>query len=198
MQEPELANQIVTLHSQGETIERIMVTLKCKKHKVRYHTDATYKFLCNQRSKASKKKSRQIKKKKTIDLFGGKCQICFYDKCQNALNFHHINPSTKCFEISDAFFRLNIPEKELQEELKKCILVCANCHNEIHAGVIEIPKNMKNPLTSEESVVNCSCSLEGVVSADSESEKKAETPLTIEESVIDCPCSSNNASVAQR
>ena len=108
MQEPELANQIVTLHSQGETIERIMVTLKCKKHKVRYHTDATYKFLCNQRSKASKKKSRQIKKKKTIDLFGGKCQICFYDKCQNALNFHHINPSTKCFEIADAFFTLNI------------------------------------------------------------------------------------------
>ena len=184
MQEPELVNQIVTLHSQGETIERIMVTLKCKKHKVRYHTDATYKFLCNERSKASKKKSRQIKKKKTIDLFGGKCQICFYDKCQNALNFHHINPSTKCFEISDAFFRLNIPEKELQEELKKCILVCANCHNEIHAGMTEIPENVKNPLTIEVVVVECSRSLEVVISADGKSAEKAENPLTTQQIMV--------------
>ena len=198
MQEPKLSNQIVTLHLQGETIERIMVILKCKKDTVRYHTDPAYKFLRNERSKASKKKRRQIKKKKTIDLFGGKCQICFYDKCQNALNFHHIDPSIKCFEISDAFYRLDISEEELQEELKKCILICANCHNEIHAGITEIPESFKNPLTIEVSVVNCSCSLEEVVSADSESEEKAETPLTIEESVIDCQCSLNNASVAQR
>ena len=184
MQEPKLSNQIVTLHSQGETIERIMVILKCKKDTVRYHTDPAYKFLRNERSKASKKKRRQIKKKKTIDLFGGKCQICFYDKCQNALNFHHIDPSIKCFEISDGFYRLDISEEELQEELKKCILICANCHNEIHAGMTEIPENVKNPLTNEENVVGCTRSLEVVISADGKSAEKAENPLTIQQIVV--------------
>jgi len=184
MKETVSPNQIITLYSQGETIEKICVILKCKKDKVRYHIDPEYKSLCNERSKASKKKRRQIKKKAAIDLFGSKCQICFYDKCQNALNFHHIDPSTKCFEISDAFYRLNIPDAEVKKELKKCILVCANCHNELHADFIKIPESFKNPLTIEASAIECSRSLEGTVSADNESEEKAENPLTIDQVVL--------------
>jgi predicted RNA-binding Zn-ribbon protein involved in translation (DUF1610 family) len=60
------------------------------------------------------------------------CNICGYNKCTNALEFHHIDPSKKEYLISD----LKTCSKEiLVEELKKCIIVCSNCHREIHYGM---------------------------------------------------------------
>ena len=62
---------------------------------------------------------------------GGKCIRCGYDKCISALEFHHKDPSKKDFGISDDNMRL----KEAVEEVKKCILICSNCHREFHAGL---------------------------------------------------------------
>lgn len=60
------------------------------------------------------------------------CKLCGYNKCNNALEFHHINPYKKEYLISD----LKTYSKEIIiEELKKCIIVCANCHREIHYGL---------------------------------------------------------------
>ena len=61
---------------------------------------------------------------------GGKCEICGYDKCIDALEFHHVNQETKSFGISNGNIR---SLKELKKEADKCILVCSNCHKEIHA-----------------------------------------------------------------
>ena len=61
---------------------------------------------------------------------GGKCEICNYNKCITALEFHHKDPSQKDFNISQS--RLHKLGKELFDELDKCILVCSNCHREIH------------------------------------------------------------------
>ena len=63
----------------------------------------------------------------------GKCCLCGYNKCINALEFHHKDSSQKDFEISK--FRLTSYEKNkeiIEKELDKCILVCANCHRELH------------------------------------------------------------------
>lgn len=65
---------------------------------------------------------------------GGKCERCGYDKYLGALDFHHKNPSEKDFTIGDRDFKL----KDCIEETKKCILICANCHREIHAGLWKI------------------------------------------------------------
>lgn len=62
---------------------------------------------------------------------GGKCERCGYDKCIQALEFHHIDPSQKDFTISNDHFKL----KEAVEESKKCIIICSNCHKELHAGL---------------------------------------------------------------
>ena len=59
---------------------------------------------------------------------GGKCIKCGYDRCIKALEFHHIDPSQKDFTISNANFRL----QEAINESKKCILICSNCHKELH------------------------------------------------------------------
>lgn len=77
-----------------------------------------------------------------INLKGGKCEICNYNKCFSALDFHHVDPKNKSFGI--ATFRGSLHSDEslerLKAELDKCVLVCANCHREIHAGIVDISK----------------------------------------------------------
>lgn len=81
-------------------------------------------------------KCRRNLKSKLVEYKGGKCSICGYDKCETALEFHHLNPSEKDFSISKDGNTRSI--KLLQKEVDKCILVCANCHREIHAGIINV------------------------------------------------------------
>lgn len=74
------------------------------------------------------KRQRQ-NKKLAIDYKGGKCSVCGYDKCDAALDFHHIDPTKKDFNISH---HKGMTLENLKEELDKCILVCRNCHAELH------------------------------------------------------------------
>lgn len=74
-------------------------------------------------------------KNKAVEYKGGKCVICKYDRCKSALEFHHIDPSEKDFNISST---KNRKFEDIINELDKCILVCANCHREIHDGLISV------------------------------------------------------------
>ena len=65
---------------------------------------------------------------------GGRCIKCGYNKCIAALEFHHIDPSKKDFTISNDHFKL----QEAVKESKKCIIICANCHREFHAGLWQL------------------------------------------------------------
>lgn len=71
-----------------------------------------------------------------VEAMGGKCAICLYSKCSDALEFHHLDPNEKEF----GFGRLKSWDV-VCEELKKCVLLCSNCHREVHAGVVNIPEN---------------------------------------------------------
>ena len=66
-----------------------------------------------------------------MEYKGSKCEKCGYNKCSEALEFHHKNPEEKDFNLSDR--NLILDWQEIKKELDKCILVCANCHREIHA-----------------------------------------------------------------
>ncbi len=70
------------------------------------------------------------KKKRAIEYKGGECVKCGYKKYYGALEFHHTDPSKKDFQIST---NLSKAWEKLKKELDKCILVCSNCHREIHA-----------------------------------------------------------------
>ena len=70
-------------------------------------------------------------KQRLIEYKGGKCQICGYNRCQEALDFHHINQSEKDYTIYGGTKSF----ETLKKEVDKCILVCANCHREIHDGI---------------------------------------------------------------
>lgn len=77
-------------------------------------------------------------KKKLVGFKGGVCQICGYSRCLIALDFHHIDESTKEFELSQRDLTRNW--EKIVEEAKKCLLVCANCHREVHAGIVVLDK----------------------------------------------------------
>ena len=82
--------------------------------------------------KAVQKRRLKIKLQ-SIEYKGGKCIKCGYNKCQGALEFHHIDPTTKSFGISSKG-HCNSWDR-VKEELDKCILICANCHRELHANL---------------------------------------------------------------
>ena len=78
-------------------------------------------------------KQRAIKKA-LVKYKGGKCEICGYNKYIGALQFHHRDPSQKDFELSKHKFNKQHNMNVLKKEADKCMLVCANCHFELHRG----------------------------------------------------------------
>ena len=83
-------------------------------------------------------KRRKMIKAMAIEYKGGKCCICGYCKCNSALDFHHRDEKTKSFGLSVR--GLTRSWERTRAELDKCLLVCANCHREIHEGITQLPK----------------------------------------------------------
>ena len=83
------------------------------------------------------KKYRSNLKEKLVEYKGGKCEVCGYNKCIEALEFHHLDPSEKEFGVS-SYSSLSFDKAK--KEVDKCILVCANCHREIHHALNEEKK----------------------------------------------------------
>lgn len=74
----------------------------------------------------------KTKKLEIQDLkMGLKCAKCGYNKCGAALEFHHINPEEKDEKIARMISN-NYRLDAIQEEIKKCIVLCSNCHHEFH------------------------------------------------------------------
>ncbi len=71
---------------------------------------------------------RKRAKKRLVEYKGGSCQICGYNRCINALEFHHLDRNKKDFTIAGK----SISFEKIKSEVDKCILVCSNCHREIH------------------------------------------------------------------
>jgi len=79
---------------------------------------------------------KQARRQKLVEeLVGGfECKICGYNKTKTNIHFHHVNPETKLFGLSTREMMLSW--EKVKEEIKKCLIVCSNCHGEIHAGLI--------------------------------------------------------------
>lgn len=87
----------------------------------------------NCKNKFHVSKHRKRVKVLAVEYLGGKCSLCGYGKCISALEFHHRDPRQKDFGISGT----NKSFESIKAELDKCILVCANCHREIHQDILE-------------------------------------------------------------
>jgi hypothetical protein len=86
---------------------------------------------------------RKSKKLKAVEFAGGKCCMCGYNKCVEALDFHHLDPSSKRVGPRAGGTLMHQGWSFVLEEIKKCILVCANCHREIHFGLVDLSQYSK-------------------------------------------------------
>ncbi|QGF21893.1 HNH endonuclease [Salmonella phage ST3] len=84
-------------------------------------------------------KNAKATKMQVIAYKGGKCKICSYDRCPAALELHHVDPSQKDFSFEKC---KNRRFDALKSEVDKCVLLCANCHRETHAGLHTIDASM--------------------------------------------------------
>lgn len=82
-------------------------------------------------------KRRRIVKQKLVEEAGGACTICGYAQVPAALQFHHIDPDGKEFHIAHRGHSRSLAR--CRKEIRKCILLCANCHAAVESGAVEIP-----------------------------------------------------------
>jgi transposase-like protein len=80
---------------------------------------------------------RRETKAMLVAEFGGACRLCGFDRYTGALQFHHLDPATKSFQLGGRGLTRSL--KILREEAKKCVLLCANCHAMVEAGVATLP-----------------------------------------------------------
>lgn len=73
---------------------------------------------------------RRVLREHAVTLLGGRCRICGYDRCPAAMDFHHVDPLEKDFAISE-----RMGWAAVERELRKCVLLCATCHREVHEGL---------------------------------------------------------------
>ncbi|MEE4244689.1 MAG: hypothetical protein V2I33_04730 [Kangiellaceae bacterium] len=102
-------------------------------------------------SKASYRKNRdhyvtnRVKRTRGLSKFNSRliqrykrlkgCCVCGYNKCTDALDLHHLDATTKDKMVSKLYRETT---KRLKIEVRKCVVVCATCHREIHAGVAQL------------------------------------------------------------
>lgn len=60
------------------------------------------------------------------------CIICGYNRCRRSLTFHHVDPESKSFAVAGSETRA---WEAVKKEVDKCVLLCHNCHGEVHAGL---------------------------------------------------------------
>jgi transposase len=113
--------------------------LRCERHGegmfVR-RPDGGYRC-CKCAQEAVLKRRRTLRRTLVLEA-GGRCALCGYDRHIAALQFHHLDPTTKAFGLSARGITRSLVE--LRAEASKCVLLCGNCHAEVEAGVALLPR----------------------------------------------------------
>lgn len=94
-------------------------------------------FRCTKCSIAAVSERRRQVKRTLVEEAGGRCRLCGFNEHQSALQFHHLDPMEKSFHLSHQGMTRGIDQ--MREEAQKCVLLCANCHALVEAGVKEVP-----------------------------------------------------------
>jgi hypothetical protein len=116
----------------------LRITKLCKRHG---HTEFALEgrgyYRCARCRVEAVSKRRRMVKQKLVTEAGGRCAICGYGRCLQALHFHHLDASTKVFQLAYQGHSRSLERS--RQEASKCILLCANCHAEVEAGLTVAP-----------------------------------------------------------
>jgi len=113
------------------------VMRECPRHGMTEFWLGSKKSRCKQCNADGVLKRRRLVKQTLVSEFGGCCHVCGYARSMQALQFHHLDPTQKEFNIAANGHTLGIDRT--RQEAAKCVLLCANCHAEVEAGLIDLP-----------------------------------------------------------
>lgn len=119
-------------------VNTINMEQECKKHGLsEFALRHGNRWRCKKCAVEAVQKRRDKVKKMAVEYKGGKCQNpeCGYNKCIGALEFHHFD-GKKDFGLSDKGYTRSWEVN--RKELDKCVMLCANCHREVHAGFLDV------------------------------------------------------------
>jgi len=138
-----MKEEILKLFNEGKTFSEIQTITGASKGTIGYHCSPNGKTRTHvRRQKSWRNNMTELKLSR-----GGKCSRCGYKRCLDALDFHHIDPSTKdrTYNSIASIFR-NCSIEKACAEAAKCILICANCHREEHSKLApELGSAPRNP-----------------------------------------------------
>ncbi len=113
------------------------VTLTCPTHgQIEHIRENRGYYRCRRCRQEAVVKRRRRAKKILVNEAGGCCQLCGYDRCLAALQFHHVDPGLKEFGVAR---RGAHSIERLRSEVRKCVLLCSNCHAEVESGFSRLP-----------------------------------------------------------
>ena len=117
------------------------IEAKCPRHGMALHRlrpDSGLRCLrC--RSESVTRRRRKVKRALVEDA-GGRCALCGYSRSHAALVFHHLDPAHERFGLAHRGVTRSLAVA--REEAQKCLLLCANCHAEVEAGVTPVPTRL--------------------------------------------------------
>jgi hypothetical protein len=115
----------------------------CPIHGLSPHGRRTSGFRCRTCAVEQVTARRRRVKQILVEEAGGRCIVCGYDRCQRALEFHHLDPTEKRFPLAHRGLSQGIAK--LRAESAKCVLLCSNCHAEVESGLIDLPVRSTEP-----------------------------------------------------
>ena len=112
--------------------------LRCPKHgHTAFYARPEGGFRCGRCRADAVSKRRRSLKRQLVEEAGGCCVLCGFDEHPAALQFHHLDPSSKSFQLGEGGLTRSITK--LRAEAEKCVLLCANCHAQVEVGAKSVP-----------------------------------------------------------
>lgn len=116
----------------------VEIELTCPAHGALVHRiDARGTHRCPQCNAMRVARHRRSVKEQLVVEAGGACLMCGYARCARALSFHHVDPTSKSFDL--ALGGVSRSLAKARAEAAKCVLLCANCHMEVETGMPMLP-----------------------------------------------------------
>ncbi|HEY2637146.1 MAG TPA: hypothetical protein VGI54_07150, partial [Solirubrobacteraceae bacterium] len=128
------ARRVPARAADGSELRSVM--RRCRRHGVTRHVRRGRSWRCSRCTVIQVAAWRRRLKVRLVAEAGGACVLCGYARCMAALQFHHLDPATKRFSLSHRGLARSYAEA--REEAGKCVLLCANCHAEVEAGVTRL------------------------------------------------------------
>jgi transposase len=113
--------------------------LRCPRHgHTTFYSRPEGGYRCAKCNTAAVSERRRVVKRTLVDEAGGKCTVCGFAGHPAALQFHHLDPSTKDFHLGHQGHSRSF--NRMRAEARKCVLLCANCHALVEAGVTKVSR----------------------------------------------------------